>query len=141
LCTHVSHSLLDAKVSLVTNAHSGGDFVVSGTTSNGRLAIAVPGSPAGSKLSLAARTSNEPAEVHLHNAYQGSFDISTSNFKPEVKQVDEKGDQRQIEYEGSGGGRRGGNGAVKGYVYEEEKNRELGNVVVRTSNAPAVLWI
>jgi hypothetical protein len=58
-----------------------------------------------------------------------------------VKRVDEKGDQRQIEYEGSGGGRRGGNGAVKGYVYEKEKNRELGNVVVRTSNAPAVLWI
>ncbi|KAJ7347586.1 hypothetical protein DFH08DRAFT_779756 [Mycena albidolilacea] len=139
MCT--SNHRLDVKVILVTDARAGGDFVVTGTTSNGPLAIAVPGSPADSTLSLTARTSNKPADVRLHGAYQGAFGVSTSNFKPEVKRVDEEGDGRHVEYEGVGGGRRGGHGAIKGWVYEKDRNRELGNVTVRTSNAAAVLWV
>jgi hypothetical protein len=79
--------------------------------------------------------------VCLHGAYQGAFGVSTSNFKPEVKRVDEEGDGRHVEYEGVGGGRRGGHGAIKGWVYEKDRNRELGDVTVRTSNAAAVLWV
>jgi hypothetical protein len=132
-------SRLDANVLLAADAHAGGDFFITAHTSNGPLALAVPDSPADSKLVLTARTSNKPAEVRLHGAYQGAFSVSTSNDKPEVKQMDEKGDNRQVEYAGGRGGRRGGE--VKGYVYEKERNKELGSVVVRTWNAPAVLWV
>ncbi|KAJ7884144.1 hypothetical protein B0H14DRAFT_3432559 [Mycena olivaceomarginata] len=53
--------------------------------------------PRTASSSLTARTSNKPAEVRLHGAYQGAFSVSTLNDKPEVKQVDEKGDNRQVD--------------------------------------------
>jgi hypothetical protein len=135
LCTH---SRIAAKLHLLTAGHGrGGPFIVSGTTSNGALDLSVPTSPVGSELSLTARTSNEPAAVRLHGAYEGAFSVATSNFESKVRRVDEEGDGRQVEYEGVGSGR----GETKGYVYAEERNRELGNVEVRTTNAPAVLWV
>ncbi|KAJ7881688.1 hypothetical protein B0H13DRAFT_2345049 [Mycena leptocephala] len=61
-CAPAITDRLDAKVTLVTDARKGGNFSVTGTTSNGPLAIAVPGSPVDSALSFMARTSNGAAE-------------------------------------------------------------------------------
>ncbi|KAJ7342449.1 hypothetical protein DFH08DRAFT_963201 [Mycena albidolilacea] len=133
-----SNARIAAKLHLLTVGHGrGGPFIVSGTTSNGALDLSVPTSPVGNELSLTARTSNEPAAVRLHGAYEGTFSVATSNFGSQVRRVDEEGDGRQVEYEGVGSGR----GETMGYVYAEERNRELGNVEVRTTNTPAVLWV
>ncbi|KAF7352086.1 hypothetical protein MVEN_01171400 [Mycena venus] len=96
-----------------------------------------PPPPVDSALNLMARTSNAAAEVHLHPAYQGFFRVSTSaHFVPSVTQVDESGeDKRQIEYSAVRGRE------VHGYVYLKEKNKELGRVVLSTSNAPAELFV
>ncbi|KAJ7791270.1 hypothetical protein B0H13DRAFT_2173131 [Mycena leptocephala] len=115
LVMRTSNNRLDAKVTLVTDARKGGNFSVTGTTSNGPLTIAVPG--------FMARTSNGAAEVKLHGAYQGMFMVTTSNFSPVVtRRLNETGDGRRIEYEG-------------------EANKDLGRVTVTTSNAPAVLFV
>jgi hypothetical protein len=134
---HPHPSRLDAKVHLTTNAHKGGDFRVTGTTSNGGLNLELPTSPVDSALNLMARTSNAAAEVRLHNAYQGFFRVATSaHFVPSVTQVDESGeDKRQIEYSAVRGRE------INGYAYLKEKNKELGRVVLSTSNAPAELFV
>jgi hypothetical protein len=95
-----------AKVTLVTDARKGGNFSVTGTTSNGPLTIAVPGSPVDNALSLLTRRSNGAAEVKLHGAYQGMFMVTTSNFSPVLftRRLNETGDGRRIEYEGVRGG-------------------------------------
>ncbi|KAJ6472403.1 hypothetical protein C8R45DRAFT_1012974 [Mycena sanguinolenta] len=134
LVMRTSNDHVDAEVTLVTDARKGGDFSITGTTSNRKIAIAVPGSPVDSALALTARTSNAAAEVKLHSAYQGSFMVSTSNASPTVERLNMTGDAREFEYsEVHGHGR--------GYVYSKEANKGLGRVMVSTSNAPAMLFV
>ncbi|KAK6995916.1 putative transmembrane protein [Favolaschia claudopus] len=136
-------SEIDAKVNLYatgddSNTTSPGTFTISALTSNGPLSLGVPTSPGNSALRLAARTSNRPAEVKLHSAYQGAFAVRTSNEEAGVHRVD-GGDGRKVELregEGEGGGK-----MVRGYVYMAEENRELGRVRVVSSNAPVDLYI
>ncbi|KAF8206081.1 hypothetical protein K438DRAFT_1817805 [Mycena galopus ATCC 62051] len=136
LMMRTSNNRIDANVSLFTDARKGGDFGITGTTSNGRVNIAVPASPIDSALDLTARTSNAAAELTLHRAYQGSLTVSTSNNYPEIKRLNEKEDGRQFEYSQM-------RGHGHGYVYAKgkEANKKLGNVVVKTSNAPVVLFV
>ncbi|KAJ7668697.1 hypothetical protein DFH06DRAFT_206431 [Mycena polygramma] len=135
LLMRTSNARLDAKVTLFTKADKGGEYRVTGITSNGPLAITLPGSPVGSALELEARTSNKEAEVRLHGAYEGAFAVATSNFAPAVKRVDEDGDERNVDYESRAGRQ------VRGHVYLKERNRERGRVKLTTSNAPAVLYV
>ncbi|KAJ7749948.1 hypothetical protein B0H16DRAFT_1724830 [Mycena metata] len=132
-----SNNRLDAKVTLSTKAHKGGNYSVLGRTSNGPLAISIPGSPIASALNLNARTSNAAAEVKLHGAYQGTFGVSTSlRASANVTRLDKSGDDsRHIDFDSN---RRG---EVRGSVYEKESGKELGEVRVRTSNAPVVLFV
>ncbi|KAF7353503.1 putative Transmembrane protein [Mycena sanguinolenta] len=130
LIMRTSNNRLDAEVTLVTDARKGGDFDINGMTSNGRIAITVPGSPVDSALALTARTSNAAAVVKLHSAYQGSFMVTTSKYPPTVERLD-PGDARQFELRVPG----------QGYVYSKEANKALGRVMVSTSNARAVLAV
>ncbi|KAJ7229526.1 hypothetical protein B0H12DRAFT_1059701 [Mycena haematopus] len=134
LVMRTSNNRLDAEVVLFTDARKGGDFGITGTTSNGILNIAVPGSPVDSALGLTARTSNAAAEVKLHGAYQGVFTVSTSNVSPKVTRLNETGDARHFEYSAV-------RGHGRGYVYSREANKELGRAIVTTSNAPVVLFV
>ncbi|KAJ6559745.1 hypothetical protein B0H19DRAFT_944537, partial [Mycena capillaripes] len=137
LTMRTSNHRLNADVSLSTAARRGGNFSVTGTTSNGPLGITFPSSPVGSALRLAARTSNTRAEVALHGAYEGSFSVATSNNSPLVKRRDETDDGRRVEYDSVGShGRR-----LHGHIYSKEGNKEHGEVRVTTSNAPVVLLV
>lgn len=131
------HSRLNASVSLSVPKGKGGNFSVTGTTSNGPLGIEFPTSPVGSALRLRARTSNVRAEVALHGAYEGAFTVATSNNSPVVKRRDEADDARRIEYDSVRPHAR----RVHGHIYSKDGNKERGEVVVTTSNAPVVLLV
>ncbi|KAJ7181358.1 hypothetical protein C8R43DRAFT_969008 [Mycena crocata] len=138
LTMRTSNRLLEAKINLVTPASKGGLFRVSGMTSNAPLTIAFLGSPQASELDLSARTSNAAAEVKLHSAYEGQFNVRTSQYSAAVTRKDgeKEKDNRRIEYDGGQGGH-----GLKGYVYSKEAGKERGKVGLTTSNAPAVLFV
>ncbi|KAJ7435873.1 hypothetical protein FB451DRAFT_1379206 [Mycena latifolia] len=125
-----SNNRLTARITLATE----GDFGVIGTTSNGVLSITGASAPSGAALDLSARTSNARAEVTLPDTYEGAFTLHTSNHAPEVVER-HKDDGRTVEYQSKK------NPTVKGWVYAEEKNRDLGRVMVMTSNAPVTLFV
>ncbi|KAJ6572417.1 hypothetical protein DFH09DRAFT_1152897 [Mycena vulgaris] len=130
-----SNHRLDAKVSLSTQTKSkGGDFDITGTTSNGPLKIEFPAAPWDAALVFTARTSNKPAEVTLHETYEGSLELATSQHSASLTRMDESGDKRKVDYEKAGR-------ELKGYVYAKEANKERGRVKVTSSNAPVVLFV
>ncbi|KAJ1310579.1 hypothetical protein OPQ81_007308 [Rhizoctonia solani] len=112
----------------------GKEFSTSFFTTNGHLAINVTCLPTGSKLSLDAQTSNAPASVQLHPAYEGTFELVSSVVAPAVIVGDEqKGRKVEVERQGR---------HVKGSVWwEEDLVREGGEVVISTSNAPNLLLL
>ncbi|QRW26791.1 hypothetical protein RhiXN_01386 [Rhizoctonia solani] len=112
---------------------TGKEFDASFFTTNGHLTVNVTSLPAGSKLFFDAHTSNAPASVQLHPAYEGTFELASSIVSPAV--VGEEKEGRKIEFEREGR-------LVKGSVWREDKGvREGGEVVVRTSNALNVLLL
>ncbi|KAJ7025636.1 hypothetical protein C8F04DRAFT_1127596 [Mycena alexandri] len=137
LIMRTSNNRLDAKVTLSTKAHMGGRYSVLGRTSNGPLAISIPGSPVESELHLNALTSNAAAEVKLHNTYQGAFGVSTSSqWSARVTRLDQSDDDsRHLHFDSNR------KGEVGGSIFAKEGNKGLGEVRVRTSNAQAVLFV
>ena len=81
-----SYSAIDTTISLRTPSPSdkGGAFAVSSKTQNGALALRFQSQPIDSKLTLTAQTSNAPAQVHLHPAYEGDFSMGTSHGPMEL---------------------------------------------------------
>ncbi|CAE6449007.1 unnamed protein product [Rhizoctonia solani] len=112
----------------------GKEFNTSFFTTNGHLTVNVTSLPMGSKLFLDGQTSNAPASVQLHPAYEGIFELASSVVAPAVV-VGKEQEGRQIEFERQGR-------HVKGSIWwEENVVREGGEVVVRTSNALNVLLL
>lgn len=112
-----------------------GTYSTSFSTSNAHLALNVTSHPEGAKLFLTGLTSNAPASVQLHPAYQGTFELSSSVVTPAVIVADHEGRHVEIERDG---------GSVKGSVWSEkdkEARKEGGEVVVSTSNAPNILML
>ncbi|KAG1758343.1 hypothetical protein EDD22DRAFT_198293 [Suillus occidentalis] len=68
---------LDARVSLTTASGYTGEFGVDVQTANAPLILAYVDSPVYSQLNSMARTTNAPATVHLHSAFEGSFSVSS----------------------------------------------------------------
>jgi hypothetical protein len=137
-----SNGKLEADISLISAAGSGGAFNIVATTSNSPLRVDFPASPIDSKLSLKAATSNSPAVVSLNPAYEGSFTLQTSRLsasirrKAEVEDPTGKERKRQVNY------RTIGKRIVTGEVYWESDEKTAAGVVdVRTSNSPIVLEI
>ncbi|KAI1788349.1 hypothetical protein LXA43DRAFT_1159986, partial [Ganoderma leucocontextum] len=81
LTLHTANALIRSKISLRTTSPSrlGGSFAVSASTQNGAVDLSFPAQPADSTLTLSASTSNSPATVRLHPAYEGRFEIGTVN--------------------------------------------------------------
>lgn len=89
---------------------------------------------------MVATTSNAPATVQLHPAYEGSFDLSTSSnynsnvfYKDDTQDPAERGRKRVVEVKYVSRGKAAG---VVGWGSGEPVD---GTVVVRTSNAENVL--
>ena len=87
LQTHDSFSSsIDASITLASMPYmnenytgSGGAFIVDIANTNGRVDLAVPLAPLGSSIALTSKTSNSGHKVRLHRAFEGSFQLSTSN--------------------------------------------------------------
>ncbi|KAF8128160.1 hypothetical protein EV363DRAFT_1340877 [Boletus edulis] len=134
------HSQITSSVSLTTASGSGGNFVVTARSSNGGVKLQYNDAPTGARLVSDARTSNAAAEVAMHPAYEGTYEVSTSNAQPVVR------DTRPADPEGRGRRRvvdqKALRGIVSGRVYwvrEDGSRRVEGVSTVHTSNARASL--
>lgn len=103
------------------------------STTNNALRLAFPKSPVDSTLKLSARTTNGPATVSLHPSYEGSFQLSSTQFLPKVVKHDVSDPsgrerQRRVEYGSSS------RTALSGKVSWSAKEGP-GSVLVGTTNA------
>jgi len=137
-----------SRVSLLTTHDQrpqpkGGHFSVRTTTTNGQLNVGFPTTPVDSLLDFEGRTSNSPADVSLHAAYEGSFSIKTSSASAEV--------DNEHARDPSGKGRYRTVTSVKnnkseirgkifwGYEKDHEEGAETGRAVIQTTNGWARL--
>ncbi|KDR84319.1 hypothetical protein GALMADRAFT_237095 [Galerina marginata CBS 339.88] len=138
-----SNGPLHADISLTSASGTGGSFDITTTTSNSPLRVTFSDSPVDSRLSLKASTSNSPATVSLHPAYEGTFTVQTSLFGPTLRRKSDvedpsgEGRERNVKFGSIGKGPR----VLTGEVYWDEKRKDEGAVSVRTSNSPVVLEI
>jgi len=116
-------------------------FDIVARTSNSPLTVSHLAMPVDAILHLDAQTSNSPARVDLHPAYEGTFVAQSSIFKPTVEASDvedpaNRGRKREVDI------RRIHSGAVSGsvvWVPSENRDGKAGDVVLKTSNSPARL--
>lgn len=130
---------LNARVSLTTASGYTGEFGVDVQTANAPLKLTYVNSPVYSQLNSKARTTNAPANVHLHSAFEGSFSIS-SLIGPSLEQhrVEDpagKGRERHVTTSRSRGQIQG---SVR-WVGAEHNGGGTGFVQVSTTFSPAKL--
>ncbi|EKM53643.1 uncharacterized protein PHACADRAFT_260108 [Phanerochaete carnosa HHB-10118-sp] len=138
-----SNAKIDSFVNLVSTLPpmyhgQGGDFTVEANTSNVRLSLDFPTAPVDSKLNLLARTSNAKAHVRLHPTYEGRFSLRTSNqvaFVDNRPITDPSGKNRSRSIALYNNKWAYAHGLA---VWDGEY---MGNVDVKTSNAPAELYL
>jgi hypothetical protein len=138
--SEVLDRLIHSSISLSSSQSTGGSFNVSTKTSNGALSVIYDASPLASILRHEARTSNALATVDLHSAYEGSFNLQSSNASPFIS--------KKHATDPSGQGRRRivkmfrARGLVTGEVHWGREMQLRGaNVEIRTSNSPAHLSV
>ncbi|PFH47474.1 hypothetical protein AMATHDRAFT_67678 [Amanita thiersii Skay4041] len=133
-----SNGYIQSDISLLHTATTGGDFNVVASSSNSPLRLHFLDAPLNSKLALTARTSNSPAQVTLHPTYEGGFQVSTSNMRPNafarsgIEDPSGRGRQRDVQISRSWS-------QVTGSVSWSDEGRSRGRVVLSTSNSPASL--
>ncbi|KAI1788344.1 hypothetical protein LXA43DRAFT_1097445 [Ganoderma leucocontextum] len=125
-----------AKVSLLPSSPdaNGGAYHVTTQTSNGAIDLEFVDAPVDHALTASARTSNGRAEVTMHETFEGSFDLWTTNAgTPTVHARDVR--------DPAGRGRKRGylvhanrRNSVRGNVWWGEENKERGSVSVWTTN-------
>ncbi|TFK50921.1 hypothetical protein OE88DRAFT_1747839 [Heliocybe sulcata] len=136
-----SNSNIESEISMHSTAssHTGGSFKSTLTTKNGRIDVSHPDAPVDALLDFTASSTNSGVTVQLHPAYEGGFELGTSNARAvvdvggKVPDPKRRGRERRVWQEG------GQRGAVRGEVYWEEERRGAGRVVVRSSNSPVML--
>ena len=138
-----SRSLIDAKVSLLPSSNSGvvGPYSVTAETSNAAIDLAFVDAPLDHVLTASARSSNGRVAVTTHEAYEGVFELRTSNARPpdvfSRKVDDPAGLGRKRAYTAYGVGRAG----YHGMVWWDEDNNERGSVEAVTTNARVQLTL
>lgn len=94
-----TNSLIQSEVTLNTPSNTGGAFEVFARTSNSPISLRYADSPFDSFLASSAITSNSDACVKMHNTFEGSFELTTSNSSTSLKvrrgDVDPTGRGRQ----------------------------------------------
>lgn len=115
-------------------------FTVQSINSNGRLDLAFPTQPLNSFFSLDAKTSNARADVGLHPAYEGSFQLRTSNARPALE------DENPRDPSGQGRRRRTSyqtlkNGVLNGLVQWDDEVGKRSWIHLQSSNAPVTLTL
>jgi hypothetical protein len=82
-----SNSHIDSTVSLSADSNWEGKFDVSATTSNAKLNLEYDDAPVNARLTSKAKTSNGRASVKMHPAFEGTFELKTSNASPVLRDV------------------------------------------------------
>ncbi|KAH9922583.1 hypothetical protein B0H21DRAFT_765961 [Amylocystis lapponica] len=141
LVMRTSNARLFAPIFLSTTAasHTGGLFDIGARTSNGALDVDVSAIPPDARVQLRAETSNARAGVTLVRAFEGAFELHTSNAAPDVQYTSGapdpagRGRTRHVTF-----GR--AKAVVRGSVrWGDEEGG--GDVFVKTSNAPLQLTL
>ena len=86
-----SNGVIHGEVNLARSIHelgSGGSFDVDAHTSNAQLDLNFLSTPLDSHLDIKAHTSNGPASVALHPAFEGRYRVDTSNARAELVRTD-----------------------------------------------------
>lgn len=143
-------SPISAEISLTSGSRHASDasYVVSATTSNSDLHLRFAAQPVDSRLDLNAATTNGPAEVSVHPAYEGRFVLQSStgaHIREEKDAQDPSGYKRErhVHYREM---QSGGMNVVEGRVQwwgnkgprrrHDAGGRTYGLVSVRNTNAP-----
>ena len=96
--------------------------------------------PLNGHLAAVGRTSNGRASAFLHEAFEGTFDLSTSTFFRTTVEALPVTDPS-----GQGRTRRrlhhGARGTAQGFVAWEQGGEEKGKIELSTSNAPVQLTL
>ncbi|QRW12789.1 hypothetical protein RhiLY_11788 [Ceratobasidium sp. AG-Ba] len=137
-----SNGRIEPRISLLTTHDQrpqpkGGHFSVKLKTSNGRLDVKFPTAPVDSLLDFTAKTSNAIADVSLHNSFEGSFVLQTSNGRAEVDEAyvsdpTGRGLRRDVEYIKRGNTHR--EGTIVWTKYGRHESPEMGKADIRTTN-------
>ena len=132
---------IDGDISLVSNTTDGtqGSYYTYARSSNAPGELSVVDAPPDSHLDLEARTSNSPLHVALHKTYEGTFDLLTSMWYPNVEWQPDAEDPK-----GLGRTRRVHVDEIKGahttgYAAWASGGEKNGTVILRTSNSPVRL--
>ncbi|KAJ7736868.1 hypothetical protein B0H16DRAFT_1572887 [Mycena metata] len=131
---------VDSDVSLMTTAATGegGKFSIKAETSNAPLVMTFPTSPAHAILNLDAQTSNSPANVWLHEAFEGDFTLASSMVFVDRRPFLDPRKLRSVLYSDYKNGMVVGNVRWKFPVF---KSKTLGKVRVATTNNILKLFV
>ncbi|KIJ59790.1 hypothetical protein HYDPIDRAFT_118152 [Hydnomerulius pinastri MD-312] len=136
-----SNSHITSAVALDTHSGTGGLFDVKAHSSNGRVSLEYEDSPLDARLTSRVTTSNSQASVKMHPAFEGSFEVTSSNIGPaliqnRVSDPSGKGRERFVKQNRSGN-------RISGSVYWAERSgarKDIkGSSSVQTSNSRASL--
>lgn len=72
---------------LITDSGLGGIFDVETRTSNGAISLEYTDMPLNAVLTSGTRSSNAATTVKLHRAFEGSFEVATSNAAAILKEL------------------------------------------------------
>ena len=141
-------SAINVPITLSTTVPSP-NYTITSTTSNMPIMHDIvytspPPPPYSPSLTFSARTSNNPASLRIDSAYEGSFDLSTSNSHVEVDtgigRVEDPwggGRQREVVFRSLPGPRsRYASGeAWWGKSLKDKERAKRGKIEIKTSNA------
>jgi hypothetical protein len=128
-------------VSLSSTESSGGAFNVSAVTSNAHLAVEFPSQPVDSVLRLEATTTNSPASVWLHSAYEGLWNLMSTILPSsvDVHNVEDPSGRGRKRYVEDG---KIGRGVMFGSVrWGPGRQKGQSRVNVKTSHSGAHLFL
>ncbi|KAI6027112.1 hypothetical protein EDC04DRAFT_172069 [Pisolithus marmoratus] len=80
-----SNSVIQSEVTLSAPSNTGGAFEISARTSNSPISLRYADAPLDSVLASRVITSNSDACVKMHNTFEGSFELTTSNSSSSVR--------------------------------------------------------
>ena len=134
------HSPIDSAIDLTSLRISKGSFNVNATTSNQSLKLKYGTSPVDSVLRSRAQTSNSPATVSHHSAFEGAISLVSTLFSPfidkeDVEDLSGRGRHRSLEVFKTT------RGIVTGVVYWGAKEEVRGFTEIRTTNSPVRLHL
>ncbi|KAH7911376.1 hypothetical protein BJ138DRAFT_1101101 [Hygrophoropsis aurantiaca] len=137
-----SNSRINTSIKLTSTNGTHGLFKVDATTSNDPVNLSYAYSPVDSTLKCNVHSSNSRVDIRMYQAFEGGFEVSTSNSHASVERLDKEdpsGEERRRVVRLT---RNPVRGQVSGNLYwQDGSHRGSGFVKVSTSNGAATLTL